>query len=64
MYYPDYKNASVIFLAAICLYVGSWASAREATVVEWYHMALRLVKDDEKAQALAAYNRSVALDST
>ena len=58
------KHAFAIFLAAIWLCAGLWMSAQEPTAAEWYHKALRFIKEGEKAQALAAYNRSVALDST
>ena len=59
-----HKHAFAYFLAAIWLCTGSWASAHEPTAAEWYHKALRLVKEGGKTQALAAYDRSVALDAT
>lgn len=57
------KHTLAIFVA-ICLGLGSWSSAQEPTAKEWYDTARRLVKEGEKAKALEAYNRSVALDST
>ena len=60
------RYAFVIYLSSIWLIGSQWTSGEEQmlSAAEWYEKALGFVGEGKKAQALAAYNRSVALDAT
>ncbi len=70
LYSPSFRqrtrHALLSCLATILLCGGGWAAGEEQefTATEWYEMALVLAEEGKKPEALAAYNRSVALDAT